>query len=375
VGIVGYELESESTGVGRALAGLLAGAAADAPSSWRFVVFLRRPLDHPALASDRVATVVPGGRSRFTRAVLWEQLELPSAIVRERVDMVFSPSYSLPPRTGVPGVVTVHDLSFERLPAEFGWRERWRRRLLARRACRVARRVLVDAPAIATEIAERYGVCARRLGVVPLAVEERFRPAAEAASRAEDEDLVRELGVEPPFLLHVGSLLERRRPHALLEALRVARAVDPRFRLVLAGPNRLRRPETLDRLLREQGLEAAVVGPGWVDDRQLIALYRRAAATLSLSSYEGFCLPPLESLACGTPAIVDAAPGLDDLWPQYPFRVRATDREALARVVARVLGAGAGGGWGSDAAIERVRGASWRVAAGRWMAELERARA
>ncbi|HVS62562.1 MAG TPA: glycosyltransferase [Thermoanaerobaculia bacterium] len=373
MGIVGYELEDESTGVGRALAGLLAGAAAEAPSSWRFVVFLRRPLQHPVLASERIEAAVQEGGSRFSRPVLWEQIELPREIVRQRVELVFSPSYSLPPRTGLPGVVTVHDLSFERLPQEFGWRERWRRRILARRACRIARRVLVDARVIAAEIRERYGVSAGRLGVVPLAVEESFRPAGDEASRREDQEQLRELGIEPPFLLHVGSLLERRRPAALLAALRAAQSIDPSQRLVLAGPNRLRRPEDLDRLLENEDLAGSVVRTGWVSDRALVALYRAATATLSLSSYEGFCLPPLESLACGTPAVVDSAPGLADLWPEYPFRVGADSHQELARVVRRAIEVRSTGEWSPVAAIERVRRTSWRSAARSWMGELERA--
>jgi hypothetical protein len=128
VGIVGYELEDESTGVGRALAGLLAGAVRVAPAGWRFVVFLQRAVTHPVLAHPSIETVIPERPSRFGRRILWEQLELPSALREQRLDLVYSPSYSLPPGTGLPGVVTVHDLSFERLPEEFGWRERWVRR-------------------------------------------------------------------------------------------------------------------------------------------------------------------------------------------------------------------------------------------------------
>jgi glycosyltransferase involved in cell wall biosynthesis len=373
VGIVGYELEEESTGVGRVLAGLLGGAASEAPSSWQFLVFSRRPLEHPALACDRVVTVVPERGSRFARPVLWEQLELPGLIARQSVDLVYSPSYSLPPRLGVPGVVTIHDLSFERLPEEFGWRERWRRRLLARRACRVAARVLADARVVAEEIAERYGVPAERLGVVPLAVEEAFQPAADEATRAQVRATLAELGVSPPYLLHVGSLLERRRPEALLAALREAQAIDPAFRLVLAGPNRLRRPEALDARLRSEGLGGAVDRLGWVGDRALLALYQGASLLLSLSRYEGFCLPPLEALACATPAVVDSAPGLCDLWPDYPYRVDASDRQELARVVRGALLAAATGGFPAAEAIARVRSISWRSAARSWMDELERA--
>jgi glycosyltransferase involved in cell wall biosynthesis len=371
IGIVGYELEDESTGVGRSLAGLLSGAVCEAPPGWRFVVFVQRPVDHPALRHDAIETVAPARPSRFARRALWEQLELPELLRGHRLDLVYSPSYSLPPRTGLPGVVTVHDLSFERLPEEFGWRERWRRRLLARRACRVAARVLVDAEAIRAELAERYRVPAERLGVVPLAVDEAFRPAVDDRERREDQALLADLGVVPPFLLHAGALLERRRPAMLLEALQAALEVDHRFRLVLAGPERLRRPGDLERAIRDRRLGDRVLRLGWISDRILLALYRGADATLYLSRYEGFGLPPLESLACGTPAVVDDAPGLADLWPDYPHRVDASSPSDVRGAVDRLLGSA----WPAADGIERVRSLSWRSAASRWLAELERARA
>jgi alpha-1,3-rhamnosyl/mannosyltransferase len=231
--------------------------------------------------------------------------------------------------------------------------------------------VLVDAEAVATELRSRYRVPAERLAVVPLAVDDIFAPASEEPVSREDRALLADLGVGPPYLLHAGALLERRRPAMLLEALKAARRVDPRFRLVLAGPDRLRRPDELKRAIRDQRLEGAVVRLGWISDRILCALYREAEATLSLSSYEGFGLPPLESLACGTPALVDSAPGLTDLWPDYPYRVDGSDLEQVAAAVTALVV----GGGSPAAGIERARRPSWHSSASAWLAELERARA
>jgi glycosyltransferase involved in cell wall biosynthesis len=292
---------------------------------------------------------------------------LPSLVRTANVDVLFSPGYSLPPRTGVPRVVALHDLSFERFGQEFGWRERWRRRWLARRAARVARRVLVDTEAMREEMVARYRLPAERVGVVPLGVERRFDPRPHAA----DAEILARLGVGPPYLLFVGALLERRCPELMLDAIAALAGETPSPKLVLAGPIRLRDPARFERLIRERGMASSVSRLGWVADEDLPALYRGAASTLYLSRYEGFGLPPLEALACGTPAVVAAGLGLDELWPDYPFRA---DPLELAAVVAACRAA-----LGCDreelarAASARLAPSTWERTAELWMRELERA--
>ncbi|HRC87054.1 MAG TPA: hypothetical protein PK413_15710, partial [Thermoanaerobaculia bacterium] len=122
VGVVAYELEGEATGVGRYLEGLLSGVSPSA--DWMFRLFCHgRPFEHPLF--DR-PDVEPQFAGREGRPWLWEQIELPELLAQHSLDLVFSPAYSLPGRLREPGVVTLHDLSFERLPGEFGPRERWR---------------------------------------------------------------------------------------------------------------------------------------------------------------------------------------------------------------------------------------------------------
>jgi glycosyltransferase involved in cell wall biosynthesis len=368
VGIVAYELEGESTGVGRYLAGLLSGVRAVAPPGWRFRLFFHRSvptheiLEHPAFET------MPAPAGAFASSVLFEQLQLPSMVRAAGVDVLFSPGYSLPPHTRVPGVVTIHDLSFERLGGEFGWRERWRRRILARRAVRSGKRVLVDTEMMRDEVCARYDLPIERVGVVPLAVESRFGPGSEPG----DVQVLARVGVGPPYLLFVGALLERRSPELMVEVLERLLEDDPELRLVVAGPDRLRDPARFDRLCRQHGVSGRVVRLGWVADEALPALYRHAAATLYLSRYEGFGLPPLEGLACGTPAVVGSGLGLDEIWPDYPFRVTALAPDPVVAACRSAL-------WcdRSDfarAASERLAGSSWKRSAELWISELERAR-
>ena len=329
VGVVAAEAEGRRTGVGRYLEGLMSGLAAwPHGAEWRLLT--RGPLPAGAWSPVSGATVQPVPST--LSATLWEQLVLPRQLHRQRVDVVFSPGYSVPLAAGIPSVVAVHDLSFELLGEEFRWRERWRRRVLARLAVRRARRVVVDTEAMAATMADVYGLPASHLAVVPLGVDAgRFTPEHDPA----DTELDR-LGICSPYLLAVGAVLTRRHPRLLLEALAVLRQRHGGLRLVLAGPDRLRERGALDRWVEQLGLGGAVVRLGWVEERWLPALYRGAVATVYLSDHEGFGLPPLESLACGTPVVITPGQGLDELWPSYPLVVSA-ERETVVAAVERVL--------------------------------------
>lgn len=396
VGVVAYELEGERTGVGRYLAGLLGGAAAIDPG-WRWTLYFHGPrFAGPLLDAPGVEAVFAG---RPGRAWLWEQTRLPALLGRHRPDLVFSPSYSLPWPLPAPGVVTVHDLSFERLPEDFAAAERWRRRLLARLACRRAVRVLVDTAAMRRELAAVYALPEAAIGVVPLGVETagarpaEARPAGGPAASigradegegvpaagprllgADDRAALAALGVAPPYLLHLGTLLDRRRLDLVLDAFAALAPHHPELSLVIAGADRRRRRGEVERRLADPALGPRIVRVGWVPEAVVGPLYRGAVLSFYLSAYEGFGLPPLESLAHGTPAVVGPGLALDELWPDYPFRCERLEPGEVARVAGLALAdpllRGAVGAEG----VQRTGHLTWRRAAARWLDELERAR-
>jgi glycosyltransferase involved in cell wall biosynthesis len=331
VGVIAAEMEGRATGVGRYLEGLLRGLEA-----WNHGVEW-----HLFFQGDRSSTLprLDGSiRTHFSRhqgsRVLWEQALVTREFGAVMPDVVFGPAYAVPFGLRVPSVVTIHDLSFEVLPEDFGLRERWRRRLLARRAARVARRVITDSRLLSSLVAERYGVVDERLAVVPLAVDR--RSFSETAC-ADDAEVLRDLEVRSPYLLMLGTVLERRMPRQVLEAFASVRREHPKLDLVIAGANRMREPERLEGWIKELGLERAVRRLGWVEETTLAPLYRGAKLGIYVSRHEGYGLPPLECLACGTPVVVSTGLGLDDAWPDYPYRTPELDAENIAAVVKEVL--------------------------------------
>lgn len=370
VGIVAAELEGEATGVGRYLAGLLRGLARVAPPEWRFHLFFwSQPALPDGLPPSRFQVHCADGGWRPKRLIVWEQVVLPRLLRGVSLDLLFSPSYSLP-RASVPAMVTVHDLAFEVCPGEFGLRQRWRRRLLARHACRRARRVLVDRPAMRDQLADVYGLSSDKLGVVPIAVEEGFTPR----EGAQDASMLEELGLaaDSVYALFVGSLFERRSPRLMLDTVVALRRWVPDLRLVIAGSNRLREPSSLTAAIRSLDLERVVLRLGYVSEAALPALYRRAAMTLYLSPYEGYGIPPLESLACGTPCLVGPGMALDDWWPGYPLRVAEMELEGVLQAARRALDRERREQIAREAA-RRLSQLTWEWSAAQFLREAERA--
>ncbi|MCZ7649953.1 MAG: glycosyltransferase family 4 protein [Thermoanaerobaculia bacterium] len=368
IGVVAYEMEGRPSGVGRFLEGLLSGLVEIRSAATWLLFFQGEPFDHPLFAAAAEAGVALrphfDGRPRM-RPIAWEQLRLPRLLRETGADAVFSPGYSLPLLSDLPGLLTLHDLAFESRPEEFRPRERWRRRLLARVGARRASRVLASSRFGAAELGRRYRVPPARLRILPGAVAPRYFAAGEEEA---DLSALAELGVRPPYLLWLATLLPRRPVAWALTALRAAGAARPGLTLVLAGQDRLPDRNELARLLAESRLGERVVRLPFAPDELLPALYRGAELTLYPSAYEGFGLPPLESLAAGSAAVVTAGQALEEIWPEYPYLAPFSEAGFVGTVLRALADPQ------REVAVARARelvaGLTWRASAAALEAEV-----
>jgi glycosyltransferase involved in cell wall biosynthesis len=220
--------------------------------------------------------------------VAWRHLGAPSVLrLAGPADVVHATNFVLPPTGPAAGVVTVHDLSFER-PDSFPGRGRLR--ALVPWSVQRARRVLVPTETIAGEVRERYGLAEEKVTVTYEGVSPVFFGATPLAELA-----LGRLGIPGRFCVAVGTLEPRKNLPRLLEAWRRLRAELKAWTLVLAGPRGWgpELPET-----------PGVVMLGWVSDETLPGLLAAADMFCYPSHYEGFGLPPLEAMAAGTAAVV-----------------------------------------------------------------------
>jgi glycosyltransferase involved in cell wall biosynthesis len=273
----------------------------------------------------------------------WSAVGLPRAASRAGVDVIHAPAYTAPLWSSIPVVVTIHDVSYERHPEWYPYRRDRLRRLFYSRSARAAAQVLTDSAFSASEIAAAYRIPRDRITVVPLGVSERFVPSANRLDELP-------AGITPPFLLHVGDLHERRNLGIVVDALLDLRAEGRLLpvSLVLAGVDR-GLGDTLRSRVRDGRSSDTVVCLDTVTDDQLVALYRHARALVYPSRYEGFGLPVLEAMACGTPVIASSAASIPEVLGDAGILLDPDDRSGWATAIASVLG--------EQAVWERMRAA------------------
>jgi glycosyltransferase involved in cell wall biosynthesis len=265
------------------------------------VVLFGEPARLPLVAAEHIRWVAATRplRSGMVR-VLWEQTMLPRLLKHHRIDVFFSPAFALPIWWQGVGVVTVHDLNFEVSPQTIHPLRRAYLRRITRRSVRQARRVIAISHSTASDVIRLYRVPKEKVEVIPYGLEAAFHP--DNARRL--ALLVQQRYPLPErFLLFVGTLEPRKNLPRLLEAYAHARQQMPLPPLVLVGTPGWQH-QRIGRLLHRLGIAGEVVCAGYVPREQLPGLYALATALLYPSLYEGFGLPPLEAMGCGTPVLV-----------------------------------------------------------------------
>ena len=271
--------------------------------------------------------------ARPTARIVWEQLIQPVQLLRARVDLLHSMAFVQPVVLPCPGVVTIYDLSFFLFPESFESGRRMYLKWGTAYSARQARRVVAISESTKRDIVRLLGVPDGKVDVVACGVDEDFRPVEE--SRVLDE-LRKKRNLPPQMLLFVGTIEPRKNLVTLLEAYSVLKArVDPPP-LVIVGPKGWRNEEVLARAEKLQ-LVDDVLFPGYIPRDELPLWYNAAEVFVYPSLYEGFGLPPLEAMACGTPVVVSDTSALPEVVGDAGLLVEPSDAEGMALAMQRAL--------------------------------------
>jgi glycosyltransferase involved in cell wall biosynthesis len=314
-------------GIGSYLRGLL-GALAAAPRGHEITALLAPGEIGATRWPGRVREVpVRAGTYGLT-----EHLVVPRAARRAGADLLHAPHYTLPLGWSGPSVVTIHDLTHVRYGRFFPLGAAVYARVMAGAAARRARRVIVDSSFGRDEVAHWLGVAADRVCVIPLGVSPAFAPAASGSIAT----LRAERALPARYLLYVGARKRFKNLELLLRALAALPAPD-RPPLVLSGPA-WAPGDPHARLAAGLGLGTAVHFAGdFADDGDLARLYSGAALLVHPSLTEGFGLPPLEAMACGTPVLCSNGGALPETVGDAARVLPPEDPEAWAEAIASLL--------------------------------------
>lgn len=300
----------------------------------------------PAVSSDleltayvgaAVADSFPGWEVRRSRLpgnrppvrIFWEQIAQPLALQQAGVDLVHTPVNVGPMVRLCPLVVTVHDLSFLFYPETFKPAQRLYQRVMARWTARHADRVIAVSESTRADVVRMFGVPEERVVVVHNGVDAAYHPLP----RDVVEAFRQQRGLPERFLLCVGTMEPRKNLPRLLEALARVPEAPP---LILVG-GRGWLYGAVDATIERLGLAGRVRLAGYIPQAELPLWYNAASWLVYPSLYEGFGLPALEALACGTPAIVSRASSLPEVVGDAAVLVDPRDIDALAAALARTL--------------------------------------
>ncbi len=310
------------TGIGNYLVGMLRGLRAAAGDRHELVAFAPVGIRKRAVLAAALADVpverrlIPLPPTAHLWRTLWSRAGWPPVeTLAGRLDVFHYSDWMYPAQRGGLRVTTVHDL----IPVHFpDWVAPLTRRMHGRKyrdAAATCDRIVTISAFTAADVEEHLGVERERLVVAYPGVDERFTPDG---LRAE---------ASAPYVLSVTTDEPRKNLGVLIEAVRQLRAEGSELELVLAG---------------SPGAEGGRDEPGvrrlgYVPDSELPALYRGAAASCYPSRFEGFGMPVVESLACGTPAVCSTHPSLDEAAGDVAWRADPDDPEAFAAVLAAAV--------------------------------------
>lgn len=339
-----------SAGIKGYITNLLRHLPACAPDCWQFEALVgsenSAQFERVKMSRSALDTRSP------LRRIVWEQTLQPLSL--RQFDLYHALAFVAPIVLTAPMLVTVYDLSFLRFPERLSPARRLYLRHMTALTCWRARRVLAISQSTADDLVDLLGVPTDKIDVTPLGYDKavfRRLPAAELERFRHRHDLPER------FWLYVGTLEPRKNLSTLLAAYQRLSKTD-RLPLILGGGIGWRGQAILDEA-NQLGLGDSVTHIGFIPAADLPFWYNCADAFVYPSVFEGFGLPVLEAMACGTPVLTSDAAALTEVAGSTGKRIAADDVEAWADALKHVKTDETWRESARTSGLERARQFSW----------------
>lgn len=276
-------------------------------------------------------------RCRFSvdpalNGIAWQQFRFATVAESARCGVVWGPHGTLPVRLRIPAVVTIHDLTALTTPLQHRLRTVLSFGTFVSRSLFAAKRIAAVSNTAANDVIRWFGIPASRIEIIPNGVDPFFQPRV---TEVADDDTLTGLGLSGrPYLFYAGTLEPRKGIGDLLDAWQ--QLTRPRPALVISGDAGWGEQKLRRRLDAIEG-HGELVRTGWVDREVLRTLYRNAIAFVYPSHFEGFGLPVLEAMSCGTPVVTTDGGALAETAGDAALIVGAGRPVDLHRALERLL--------------------------------------
>lgn len=249
-------------------------------------------------------------------------------------DVFHAPHYVYPLMLPCPGVVTIHDCIHLRFPRQLpNPAARLYARFMLRRAVRVADRVIAVSQATRADLIELVDSDSSKIDVIPHGCDPFF---LERVEQQELDEIRNNYRLDRPFLLSVGNIKPHKNVKRLLQAFARLSGDYPDLELILAGGTLEDHPE-LEAVCRGCGIGQRVRSLGFLPERELRGLYNLALIFVFPSLYEGFGLPPLEAMACGTPVVASRSSAIPEVIGRAGLLVNPFRVDSIAEAIRSLL--------------------------------------
>ena len=347
-GIDGVPLQGKKSGIGHYTLELARALAAVAPEH-EFEIVSPGPFSSPLNSAPNLHFT--NARARGLKRRYWWPIGLPLYCRRASFALFHGTNFDLPYWTTCPTVLTIHDLSLLLYPQTHEERLVRRARRVLPLMVRKASAIITPSETVKREVCEHLRVSEDKVFAIPEAARACFYPAP----ASETEPVLRRLGIEPEFILFVGTIEPRK------NLLTLARALEQiaNIQLVIAGQKGWLSDDLLAYLDKSE-LRDRVLFTGHLSDDDLRALYSSCRVFVYPSLYEGFGLPLLEAMACGAPVVTSNVGSIVETVGAAARLVSPTDAGDLAQALIALLNNARERDHLSSTGIDHVKNFSWQ---------------